>query len=68
MNRAAYISIILITSTIWATIFTFFGFYFGKSYENYGWYGLIMMGLFGIFLFIAYKFMNSEAVLKELEK
>ena len=67
MNRAVYISIILITSTIWAIIFTLFGLYFGKSYENYGWYGLIMMVFFGTFLLIMYKYMNSEAILKELK-
>lgn len=59
--------IVLITSIIWATIFTLIGYYFGKSFENFGVIGAVVLVLAVIFMSLFYKFMNSKEVLEELQ-
>jgi len=68
MNRFLFLVIVFITSIIWATIFTFIGFYFGKSYSDFGIVGVVMFGIFGIVMFGFYKYINSEEILKEIEE
>jgi len=68
MNRVIYLVITYITSAIWASIFVSIGYYFGKSYSNFGYIGAVMLVLFiGVSMYF-YKFMNSEEILKDLEK
>lgn len=67
MNRGLFSTIVLITSTLWATIFTTVGFYFGESYENFGWVGLVMIIIFSIVIYYFYKYLNSDEIIKELE-
>jgi len=67
MNRGIYLFIVYITSIIWASIFTLIGYYFGKSYTNFGYIGIIMIILFvGISTYF-YKYMNSDEIIKDLE-
>lgn len=68
MNRLIYLVITYITSVIWACVFTFIGYYFGKSYDNFGFIGAGLLVVFLIFASYFYKLMNSEEVIKELEK
>lgn len=68
MNRFVFTSIIFVTSLIWASVFTSLGYFFGKSFENFGIYGIIMIVLVFVFGFVFYKYMNSADILKELEK
>lgn len=68
MNRIIFTIIVFITSGIWATIFVSFGFYFGKSYQAFGYYGALIFLIAIIVLYIFYKYMNSEEILKEIEK
>lgn len=68
MNRIVFSIIIFITSTIWSAIFVSFGYYFGKSYQAFGYYGaLIFLIAIGV-MYTFYKYMNSEEILKEIEK
>lgn len=68
MHRGIYLFITYITSAIWATVFTLIGFYFGKSYENFGYFGAGLLVLFLLIMMYFYKFMNSSEVLKELNE
>ncbi|MDA3854760.1 MAG: VTT domain-containing protein [Candidatus Woesearchaeota archaeon] len=68
MNRFYFSVIIMITSFFWALAFTSFGFYFGKNYEAFGYYGAGMIILAVIFVFLFYKSMNGSDVVKDLEK
>ena len=68
MNRALFLTIVFITSTIWATIFTYIGFYFGKNYQNFGYIGAIIFLIAILVMYSFYKLMNSKEVIKELEK
>lgn len=68
VKRIIFIPIFLITSIMWAAIFTGIGFYVGKSYENFGIVGLVMYILAALIIGVFYKLMNSESILKEVEK
>ncbi len=68
MNRGIFLLIIYITTIIWASIFTSIGYYFGKSYNNFGYIGAILIVVFIIVMSYFYKLMNSNEVLEELEK
>jgi membrane protein DedA with SNARE-associated domain len=49
MNRFTFLIITYITSAIWASVFVLIGFYFGKSYENFGYIGAILIIIFVTF-------------------
>lgn len=68
MHRGIFLSIVYITSAIWAAIFGFIGFYFGKSYENFGIIGVFVYIIALVVMFAFYKYMNSEEILKEIDK
>lgn len=68
MNRIIFLLITYITSAIWASVFVLIGYYFGKSYENFGYIGAIMIVLFIIIMSYFYKLMNSKEILEQLEK
>ena len=67
MSRWLYVTIIVITSTIWTAPFLAIGFYFGKSSRLFGRYAIIMTIIAFVVLAVFYKFMNSEEVVKEIE-
>ena len=67
VNRAIFLSIVFITSTIWASIFTAIGFYFGKNYENFGYIGAIIFIIALLVMTYFYKLMNSKEVIEEIE-
>lgn len=68
MNRAIYLIIVFITSAMWASLFTFTGYYLGKSYEKFGFLGIGIVLIALICMFLFYKYMNNEKILKELEE
>ncbi|MCA9495760.1 MAG: VTT domain-containing protein, partial [Nanoarchaeota archaeon] len=49
MNRTIYLIITYITSVIWAIFFTLIGYYFGKSYDNFGFIGVGLLLIFVVF-------------------
>jgi len=67
MNRFIFLIIVYITSAIWASIFTLIGFYWGKSYENFGFIGLGVLVIAIIVMTYFYKLMNSDEILKKLD-
>lgn len=68
MNRFNFLIITYITSAIWSCIFVFLGYYFGKSYTNFGYIGAVLIVVFIIVMMYFHKLMNSDEVLKEVNK
>jgi len=68
MNRIIFITIVYISSLIWALIFTSIGFFFGKSYTNFGYIGAVILVIAVIILSYFYKQMNKKEVLDEINK
>lgn len=68
MNRALYVPIILATSIIWSFPFLGIGYYFGKSSNVFGKYAVVMAIIAFVVAALFYRFMNSEEVIKEIEK
>lgn len=67
MNRALFIVIVFVSSTLWAAIFIALGYFFGKSNDVYGVYVPFLFIVALIVIFIFYKFMNSEEIAKEMK-
>lgn len=67
MRKDLFIIITFVTSFIWATIFASLGYFFGESYKKFSYFGVIMVVVASIVLFVFYKFINSEVILKEVE-
>lgn len=67
MNRVVFLIIAYITSAIWASIFVFLGYYFGKSYTNFGYIGGVLLIVFVVVMMYFYRLMNSDEVLAEVE-
>ncbi len=68
INRFIFLFIVYITSYIWAMIFTLIGYFFGTSLEKFGWIGIIILILGIIVISQFYKYMNSDEIIKELER
>lgn len=67
MKFKVFYPIVLITSIIWAAIFSLIGYYLGKSWENFGIIGVVVIFFALIFMSLFYKFMNSIEVTNALE-
>lgn len=68
MNRFLFLVLAFIGSLIWAFLFSILGFYFGKSFEQFGYVGIIIVGLAALFLYFFYKYMNSKEIEDLLDK
>ena len=66
MNRILFLIIVYITSFIWAFAFTMIGYYFGKNFNNFAIYGLIMIVIFVSVSYLFYRYINSDEILKEI--
>lgn len=67
MNRALYVPIILVSSWLWSLIFLSVGYLFGKSARVFGVYAVIIVLIAFFVSFLFYRYMNSEAVIREIE-
>lgn len=68
MNRALFSTLMFVASLIWATGFISIGYFFGKSSDLFGHYALILVIISVIVFFLFYRYINSEEVLREIEK
>lgn len=68
MNRGIFLSIITITSAIWASIFLGLGIIFGKSINLASIYAPIFLVFSVIILYVIYRYMNSKIILEDIEK
>jgi len=67
MNRFLFNIIIFISSLIWALIFIYIGYFFGKSSNVFGSFAIILLIFTFILISIFYKFMNSKEILNEIK-
>ncbi|OGZ08703.1 MAG: hypothetical protein A3D65_01335 [Candidatus Lloydbacteria bacterium RIFCSPHIGHO2_02_FULL_50_13] len=67
VHRGAFAAIMFAASWAWSFIFIGIGYFFGKSAEVWKSYGIILMIVAGVVVFLFYRYMNSGAILKELE-
>ena len=65
MNRGLFLIIVYITSLIWAIAFTAIGYYFGKSFQDFTIFALIMLVLFIGVSYYFFKYINSDEIIKE---
>lgn len=70
MNRLVYITIIVITSFLWALGLTYFGFYFGKNYGDgkFGWYSFALIILAIVAIYAFHKYVQSISIEDAVEK
>lgn len=68
MKRRLYTPIIFITSAIWPFPFIAIGYYFGKSADLFGKYAIVLIFIALIVFTIFYRYINSEAILKEVRR
>lgn len=67
-NRGSFIAIMLIASWLWSFIFIGIGYFFGKNAHLWKSYSIILVIVAAIIVFLFYRYMNSRAILKELER
>lgn len=67
VHRGTFAAIMLSASWIWSLIFISIGYFFGKSATVWKSYGIILMLIAGVVVFLFYRYMNSATILKELE-
>lgn len=68
VHRGAFAFIMFFASWIWSLVFIAVGYFFGKSTTVWKSYGLILMLIAGVVVFLFYRYMNSAAILKELDE
>lgn len=67
VHRGVFAGIMFVASFFWSLIFIAIGYFFGKSTELWKSYGIILMIVAGIVVFLFYRYMNSATILKELD-
>lgn len=68
VHRGTFAAIMLSASWIWSLIFISIGYFFGKSATVWKSYGIILIVVAAIVVFLFYRYMNSATILKELEE
>jgi membrane protein DedA with SNARE-associated domain len=67
VDRSIFSAIMFSASWIWSFIFIGIGYFFGKGAGLWKSYGVILLILAGIIMFLFYRLLNSKEVLRELE-
>lgn len=66
VNRGVFALLMFIASTIWSLVFIAIGYFFGKSTEVWKSYGLILMVIAAVIMFLFYRALNSKDILREV--
>jgi len=67
VDRRVFASIMFCASWIWSFIFIAIGYFFGKGAGLWKSYGIVLMIVAGLVVFLFYRYMNSVEIMKELE-
>lgn len=67
VDRRVFAGIMFVASWVWSFIFIAIGYFFGKGAGMWKSYGIILMAIAGIVVFLFYRSMNSDEIMRELE-
>jgi len=67
VDRRAFAGIMFSASLLWSFIFIAIGYFFGKGAGMWKSYGIILMLVAGLVVFLFYRYVNSVAIIKGLE-
>ncbi len=68
MHRGLFAAIMFIASFIWSLAFISIGYFFGKSSDLFGNYAIILAIITAVVVLLFYRYINSEALVREIEK
>ncbi len=68
MHRGLFAVLMFVASFIWSLGFISIGYFFGKSSNMFGAYAFILVIIAVIVLFLFYRYINSNEVMREVEK
>lgn len=68
MHRGLFATLMFVASFIWSLGFISIGYFFGKSSDLFGKYAIILVAVAAIVLFLFYRYINSDEVVREIEK
>ncbi len=68
MHRGLFAALMFVASFIWSLGFISIGYFFGKSSDMFGAYAFILVIIAAIILFLFYRYINSNEVIREIEK
>ena len=67
-SRTLFAPLMFIASFIWALGFISIGFFFGKSSDLFGKYAIILVIVAAVVMLLFYRYVNSPAIVNEIEK
>jgi membrane protein DedA with SNARE-associated domain len=68
MSRPLFATLMFVASFIWSLAFISIGIVFGKSSNLFGHYAVILMVVAAIVVLLFYRYINSDEVIREIEK
>jgi membrane protein DedA with SNARE-associated domain len=66
VHRGAFAALMFSASWVWAMMFIAIGYFFGKGAAMWKSYGIILMIVAGIIVFLFYRMLNAKDVLEEI--
>lgn len=67
-SRGLFAPLMFIASFIWALGFISIGYFFGKSSDLFGRYAIILVVVAAVVMLLFYRYINSPAIVNEIEK
>ena len=67
MHRGLFAALMFVASFIWSLGFISIGYFFGKSSDLFGKYAIILVIIAAVVLFLFYRYINSDEVMREVE-
>ena len=68
MHRVLFASLMFVASFIWSLAFISIGYFFGKSSELFGRYAVILVIVALVVVLLFYRYINSNEIVREIEK
>jgi membrane protein DedA with SNARE-associated domain len=68
MYRPLFATLMFIASFIWSLAFISIGYFFGKSSDLFGRYAIVLVIVAAVVILLFYRYINSPAVVNEIEK
>ena len=68
VDRRAFAGIMFAASLVWSFVFIAIGYFFGRGAGMWKSYGVILMAVAAVIMFLFYRYMNSATIIAELEE